>query len=478
VEDAMYSLKPGQVFQKPIRTRMGYIILKLTDEQERYKVKVRHILLSESTSKDSLVLNRKADSLITLLKKGADFTRLAEENSDDPSSKMNGGVVSSWYSRSAGMDGKGTQLAPEFEAAIFKLKDGEISGKVKTDYGIHIIRRDSSWKFTEDEENQYLKKTYKRLYFEEDKREYLNNLRTNYGMTVDQGNLALFVAMLDTNKTNMQKNWDSLLTNTISNKPLYSADGKVVTVKDFKNQLNTSNELKGTPLNYQGMNEALNKIIDPIVFGKATANIETEYPDFKFLMDEFRDGILLFKVEALEVWDKLKFDSTKAKEYFKSTGKVYYTDHAYNLSEIYVLSDSTAKSLYSDLKNGADFSDLAEKNTQRSKFREKKGVWGRVNVNDNKLAKMAFEKGIKSAALLEPVPYENGFSIVKINSYEPPRVKTFEEAIPDFAPQYQDMVQKSLTENWLKSVKTKFPVKINEVELTNILKALNKKKGK
>ena len=220
IEDAMYSLKKGNVFQEPIRTRMGYIILKLVDDQPRYKVKVRHILLSEQTSKDSSVLNHKADSLLALLKKGADFVRLVEENSDDPASKMNGGIVSEWYSRSAGIEGKGSQLNPDFEAAIFKLKDREISGKVKTEYGVHIIRRDSSWNFTKEEEESFLKKTYKRLYFEDDKRALLNSLRQKFGIKVNEGNLNLFIAMLDTNKTNMQKGWDSLLTNTIGSKPL------------------------------------------------------------------------------------------------------------------------------------------------------------------------------------------------------------------------------------------------------------------
>jgi len=475
VEDAAYTLKAGEVYPYPIRTRLGYILLKMIDEQPRIKVKVRHILLSMK-DKDSAAVVRKADSLIALLNKGADFARLVEENSEDPSSKMNQGIVCSWYSRSAGMDGTGRQLIPEFENAIFKLKDNELSGKVFTEYGVHIIRRDSSWKFSEDEEQQYLKKTYKRLYFEEDKRKLLDSLANKFGITVNEGNLGLFVAMLDTNSTNMKKGWDSLLTNTIGSKPLYVIDSKTFSVFDHVKKMKSESELKGTPLNTQGIKESINKVIDPVVFKKATANMETDYPDFKYLMEEFRDGILLFRVEALEVWDKLKFDSTKAKEYFVQLNKPFYTDHTYDLSEIFVLADSVSKDLYNQLKNGADFASLAEKNTVRAKFREKKGNWGKVAVKDNKLAKMAFDKGIKAPALLEPVPYENGFSIVKINSYEAPRVKTFEEAIPDFAPQYQDMVQKSLSENWLNNVKQKFPVKINEAELTTVLKTLKKSK--
>ena len=88
------------------------------------------------------------------------------------------------------------------------------------------------------------------------------------------------------------------------------------------------------------------------------------------------------------------------------------------------------------------FETLAKENTQRKDFREKKGYWGKVTTKDNKLAKLLWEKNITSNdALLEPFPYEKGFSIVKVQSFEPVREKIFEEAIPDFAPEFQDILQ-------------------------------------
>jgi peptidyl-prolyl cis-trans isomerase SurA len=62
---------------------------------------------------------------------GADFGTMAEMYSMDPGSGRTGGELPGWYKRG--------QLAPEYEAAIFKLKVGEMSMPIETDFGIHLI---------------------------------------------------------------------------------------------------------------------------------------------------------------------------------------------------------------------------------------------------------------------------------------------------------------------------------------------------
>jgi peptidyl-prolyl cis-trans isomerase C/peptidyl-prolyl cis-trans isomerase SurA len=74
-----------------------------------------------------------AEDILAKIKKGEDFGRLAEENSDCPSGKSDKGSLG---------DFKRGVMAKEFEDTAFKLKVGEISGLVKTPFGYHIIRRD------------------------------------------------------------------------------------------------------------------------------------------------------------------------------------------------------------------------------------------------------------------------------------------------------------------------------------------------
>ena len=62
---------------------------------------------------------------------GADFAKLARENTDDPSGKENGGQLPP-FSRG--------QMVPEFEAQAFAMEPGEIRGPIKTQFGYHIIK--------------------------------------------------------------------------------------------------------------------------------------------------------------------------------------------------------------------------------------------------------------------------------------------------------------------------------------------------
>jgi parvulin-like peptidyl-prolyl isomerase len=64
--------------------------------------------------------------------------------------------------------------------------------------------------------------------------------------------------------------------------------------------------------------------------------------------------------------------------------------------------------------------------------------------------------------ILGPLKFEKGYSIVRVNEVQSPRMKTFEEAIPDFAPAYQDMMQKKFSEAWIARLKEKYPVIINQ----------------
>jgi peptidyl-prolyl cis-trans isomerase SurA len=469
IEEALYTIKnEGEVYPQLIRTKYGYFIVKLIKKEPRVKVLISHILLSKGMDTDSIGVIAKADSLLKVLRQGADFSKIAELHSDDPSTAIKGGSWGAYYSRSSGFEGMERNVAAPIENVIFKMKDGEISDKVFTDYGIHIVRRDSTKFFDPSEERDELKKLYKRLYFEDDKKSLLDSLKYKFGFNINYDALSKFLSLLDTTKTNLDTAWKRNLTEEINNFVAYKILDKNVTFDSFINELSTKNELKGTSLNYDGITRAINKIVTPIVYNEATKNLEKEYPDFAALMREFRDGILLFRVEAIEVWDKLKFDSAKARVYWDSTKTRYMTEPKYDIDEIYVLSDSLANDIYKRLQDTFNFANLAAEHTQRSGFREKKGAWGLVSVKDNGLAKLAQANNAKPGDLMTPMSYEKGFSIIKVNSFEPVRQKTFEEAISDFAPTFQDLMQKYYTEIWLNEIKKKFLVKINDKVINKI----------
>lgn len=469
IERALFAIKnEGDIYPELVKTKFGYFILKLLKKEPRQYVSVSHLLLNYGT--DTSAVRAKADSLLMAIRKGADFKTMVELHSEDVQTAIKGGSFGAPYSRSTGFEGTTpSKIAEEVEFAMFSLKDGEVSNVIQSEFGFHIIKRDSSKSPDTAKERDDLKKQYKRLYFEEDKQAYIETLKLNSGFEIIEQTMASFLSSVDTTKTNLDSAWKNNITDGMKASPFFKYLNKTVTLADFISKYESQSEYRGMPLNREGLKRAISKMTTPEIFENATMNIESKYSDFANLMREFRDGILLFKVEAIEVWDKLKFDSTRARAYWDSTKSRYMTEPSYDLHEIYVLNDSLANDIYNKLSNGADFEELAASNTQRSGFRDKKGYWGKVNIKSSSIAKHVYDSGWLKSGLMKPIQFEKGFSIIKVNSYEPVRRKTFEEAIPDFAPQYQDLLQKSLTESWLNNVKKKHPVKIFEDKIQTLI---------
>jgi parvulin-like peptidyl-prolyl isomerase len=115
-----------------------------SDEPER--VQARQILLSVDPPADASEeeieeaydeRREDAEQLVEQLREGADFAELAEEESDDPGSREQGGDVG--FFTSEGTSDSGAQFAPAFVDAAFALEEGEISDPVRTQFGWHII---------------------------------------------------------------------------------------------------------------------------------------------------------------------------------------------------------------------------------------------------------------------------------------------------------------------------------------------------
>jgi peptidyl-prolyl cis-trans isomerase D len=98
------------------------------------RVKARHILLKTQgkPATEEAAIKAKGENLLKQIKGGADFAKLAKENSEDPGSGANGGDLGDWITHG--------QMVPEFDKAIFSLKTGETSDLVKTMYGYHIVQ--------------------------------------------------------------------------------------------------------------------------------------------------------------------------------------------------------------------------------------------------------------------------------------------------------------------------------------------------
>ncbi|HMY40154.1 MAG TPA: peptidylprolyl isomerase, partial [Marinagarivorans sp.] len=127
---------PVGSLSKPARSPAGFHILKLLDKrsdanQVITQSKVRHILVKTSAVVSDEEARAKLNKLRTSILGGADFAKLAKENSEDIGSMLNGGDLG-WSS--PGM------FVPEFEAAIAEAQVGAVSEPFKSQFGWHILQ--------------------------------------------------------------------------------------------------------------------------------------------------------------------------------------------------------------------------------------------------------------------------------------------------------------------------------------------------
>ena len=130
-ENAIYSAKKGDIIG-PINDNDGIHIIKILDQRQGTTefVKSSHILLNLVSGPDSVKVIQKARALLAQARSGADFAKLARENSQDGSA-MQGGELG-WASKD--------RWVKPFADAAFNARVGDIVGPVRTQFGWHIIK--------------------------------------------------------------------------------------------------------------------------------------------------------------------------------------------------------------------------------------------------------------------------------------------------------------------------------------------------
>jgi peptidyl-prolyl cis-trans isomerase SurA len=478
MENAIYNLKVGEYTKSPIKSSSGYFVIKLIDEKPREFINLSHILIPFKNDNaqlgaviaDSAAGKKIIDSLYEELKKSGfsneKFNEIAKKYSSDKATAGKGGELGI-YSRSSGFVSSGDNLVPEVEDAAYSLKDKQISQPVISQYGYHIVKRDSTIIYPENFEYDDIKSNYKRLYLQEDKDIFYDSLaRTLCNYSLDRFNLNLLIEKIDTNKTALDTNLIPSIPQDFMQKTLFSLNNEKYTIEWFIKEITGKTELKLTPTNRTGLLKAIRKIIEPFVVETATKNIDKTHPQFNSIIEEFADGIILFKSETLNIWDKMQFDTLRAKQFYDTTSMDLTLPIKYDLTEIYVLSEEKANEIHDLLKSGKmTFEDAATEFTQRNRYRDKKGSYGFLNENHPLVAEF-LKQNLKAGDYTKPFKYEKGFSIVKINEIQPERKRTFEEALSIISGPAQAEYQKSLEENWLKQLHNDYKVVINE-ELIN-----------
>lgn len=447
-EKAAYDTPLGEISPVIEDAPYGYHIIKVTDERPAVgEVSARHILkLTQGLSpEDAAVKKAQIDSIATLLKNGADFEELARKESEDPGSARQGGNL--------GFFGRGV-MVPEFENAAYSLKPGEISDPFATAYGYHIVQ---TLEFkplpTFDEARKNIEAVMAR---DERSRlpqkEFLAALRSECGVAVDESAVTEAYSIIDGASTQA----DAMTSLEASSALLARFPGRDIHVSDVASRMARMQQFPDLKLAFR---QELDGCIDEATVGLARMRLSDTNADYRNLVNEYRDGILLFEISNRKVWERASSDIKAQNDYF-NLHRADYTWDAPRFKGYVVF--ATSDSLASEAKgylalNAVDTESLAK--TLNDRF-------GR----DVKVERVLTAKG--ENGIIDNIAFggDKAEPVGKWVAWFPYGHKVLEapEEASDVKSSLSGDLQQKLESEWVKELRDKYKVKINKKAIKKI----------
>ena len=451
-ETAAYSTKIGEI-SMPIKTKYGYHIIKVTDKREAVgEVKVAHIMFKSGQGADEKRLNEAKDKInkaAELLTNGEEFAEVAERFSEDRSTAVKGGSLPAF--------GVG-KMVPEFEAVAFGLKEvGDISAPFRTEYGWHIItllerkgipafedvkadlkrkiERDSRGELSKQALFAKLHKTYK----------VVNNPSAYTGFSKVSAN-AVALGTFSTSAEN---------TNT-----LVTINGKAISVNSFAEYI-LLNQTAGSDIDAM-----YTSFVNEELLAYEESQLETKYPEYKALMKEYREGILLFDLTNAKVWTKAVEDTVGLQNFYTENSSNYMWENRADATVYSCIDLATAKlvkkAVYKKHRgNITDAEILTAANTDAPLSLQIKAKKFRKGDNEDVDAvdwKIGIAGDIKTK--------DGSYIIVDIYEVLASGIKELSETRGKVISDYQNLLEAE----WIASLKEKYSISIDRDMLYSLIK--------
>lgn len=284
-EKAAFSLKKGKI-SEPVRTRFGYHVIKVHNTRPtRGEIQAAHIFKRIPEGADSAqidAIRKEMHRIRAVIDNGGEFEDLVKAHSEDTNTKK-GGVIPFWITTGS--------IEKLFEDAAFALKEiGDVSPVVEAPYGFHIIKLVDKKEIPDY--NRWMPQIQTRIARDERAEiihdSFINKLKKEYNYKFIN-NDSIIAQFADVTIT--REDVESAMV-------LYPGGEEGQRIEDW-------DEYK------------LKTIIDFNIMLYEDSQLERKHPEFALLMQEYRDGILLFNISKDVVWDKASKDEDKLKEIYE-----------------------------------------------------------------------------------------------------------------------------------------------------------------
>lgn len=452
-ESVAYNTSIGEV-SVPVKTQYGYHLILVNDKRKAVgERKVAHIMFKTGKGANTKKINesyKKASETYDLLTKGDKFVEVAERFSEDRSTAVKGGVLPSF--------GVG-KMVREFEEATFSLKlPGDFSKPFQTPYGWHIVMllEDNPVKLDDD---LFLSVKQK---IEKDSRSKLSNefmitkLKDLYNIKIYKENFNFLrkIAVKEVSKSA----WDNEL--------LIDGDKKIFKIESKSYSLK---ELSDFIINNQKKNNDFDQLyiefLNLSLLSYEESQLENKYPEFKNLLKEYKEGILLFDITNNNVWKKAVEDSAGLSNYFNENLSDYKWNERLDVSIFtclnYNVSYKVRNQLYKLKRGLIKDIDVLNKINSSSPLNVQL-VSGQFSKNENNIVdQIVWKKGISKSIKND----DGSYTVVFVHDILNARAKNLNETKGKVISDYQ----KFLDLTWIKILRAKYKVDLNKNLLYSLI---------
>ena len=282
---------------KPFKTKYGHHVLKVLDRvKSEGEMQVAHIMLADQP-KDTIPSEQQINILYQELLDGADFSAIAQKYSDDPQSVGKGGRLN--YFRRG-------QLASEiFESKCLSLKEiGAFTAPFQTQFGWHIVKLLDRKKMEPFEmaKSDLEKRIQRDGRSQKINQAFYNKLAKLYQVTYNNPQNNYLLKIID--KSYFDQSWQPPV-DMPQDAVLFELNGQKIYLANFVNYLTDGKKRYDSSWSLDGMlTDAYRNFVNNMMYNKYQSELSDRFPEFRFLLNEYREGLFLFEVMQQNVWSK------------------------------------------------------------------------------------------------------------------------------------------------------------------------------
>ncbi|MCP4485481.1 MAG: peptidylprolyl isomerase [Flavobacteriaceae bacterium] len=457
-ENTAYNTKVGEISQIT-RTSFGYHIIKINDRRKKKpKINVSHIMIFSNKDKKAEDPEERINELYAMIMQGEPFEKIAKQFSEDKNTGVKGGQLKTF--------GPGDLKAPKFENAAYSIKnEGEIIAPIQSAFGWHIIRLNEKFSIPSfEEQKDDIEKKVKGGARALVVTQAINNkIIKKYGFKEGESYMSYFNNFV--NDSILSRKWTYSSIPLTENQILFTIGDHDVTYNDYAEYLRDNQKTIKKYINKESL------LIDMYVkFKNETLKnyfkerLEVENTEYATIINDYRNGLLVYDVMNKNIWQIAKTDSTGLKDYYEKTKNNYKWKKRLDV-DIYSSSDEiTTKQVQTLLMRGEESATIKKQINSDGKINV-------ITVSD------VFE--IDQSELPEDLIPEKGVSDIKLNDgfyvvvnikeVIEPTLKEFDEVRGTVISDFQTEIEKK----WMQSLRDKYEVKINNKSLKKLKKKLD-----